>query len=345
MGNCVTCVCAPLGCWDSEWRLIHFAECAKELIDDSVHLEEDFETRFEAALGEVVDRYFDQETDADVQRVLDKFPLCHQNAFVRSQAQHPTTTAGLVKLKESLSALATAHRLCSDLSGRLTETTEALERAEEASLEEDVVVAKAQEAVNAVEPELPPFEPAGQGAIDPGALAYSSGVRKGVTKAERVAQAERAQATAKREKHRRSMSVALRQNDAAQARAYKEGLEEHAKGVSADHEAALAHWETSKKGLLQEGLVAFLEPYLAIREAQTAALRQVLKASEAIEPHKNMVTQQAAGGGKRVKKALPPAAASMAGVPSGDASEVEKAPPSPSDSAADSSPEPSKTLK
>jgi len=51
-----------------------------------------------------------------------------------------------------------------------------------------------------------------------------------------------------------------------------------------------------------------------------------------------MVTQQAAGGGKRVKKALPPAAASMAGVPSGDASEVEKAPPSPSDSAADSSP-------
>ena len=101
-------------------------------------------------------------------------------------------------MKESLSALATAHRLCSDLSGRLTETTEALERAEEASLEADVVVAKAQEAVNAVEPELPPFEPAGQGAIDPGALAYSSGVRKGVTKAERVAQAERAQATAKR---------------------------------------------------------------------------------------------------------------------------------------------------
>lgn len=278
-----------MGCWDREWRLMQLANRATELMEESVQQEVVYETRFEKALHDVITEYFDdEEGDVDVHRVLDGFPLRHQNAYVRFQAQHPTTTVGLAKMKGQINIMAAAHRRCQELSQRLTETKTALQQASEArDLAEDDVAEANAAAQEVVEPKIPthPDTP-----IDSSALAYSSGVRKGFTKDEHAREVERARLEAKREKERRGMRARIKEHDAKQARAHHLDIEEHLQNANAEHDMAREHWERNKKVWLKEGLVAYLEPYLAIREAQTVALREVLKAAQEIDPEKNMFT-------------------------------------------------------
>ena len=60
-----------------------------------------------------------------------------------------------------------------------------------------------------------------------------------------------------------------------------------------EYDAAYHHWESQKKKLLKDGLLAYFEAYYKLRHSEAQALNTVLEATRAIDETNNRVNHKA----------------------------------------------------